>query len=383
MTRRLRLFVGGSVAAVVAATACVPPHDMTAMPPAPRGCDTAGIPAAVAGADTVRWFVPAQRSDNEVLETWCVHVGPPAWSPQPERPGAPLEAADTLLVVSWNTNGGSGDVVDFLDRTIGHRCADPAAPSPAFVLLLQEALRRSARIPDTPSDDGVALALSEIPRATERLSVDEIAARCGLSLLYVPSARNGAEPRDGLREDRGNAILSTLPLSDPWAIELPFEGSRRVAVSASVPGPYGRRLRVGSVHFHTVPKPWRLLTTANGSRVREALALVDATRRLDGEVTPVAPPTVLGGDFNTWSSSATALRRIRDHFVDSPDPLEEPTRGPFPTDHLFFRRGDGTTGGIDLVPGSYLRLDDEFNSDHYPIRALLVYRSYPIENEIP
>ena len=54
----------------------------------------------------------------------------------------------------------------------------------------------------------------------------------GLHAFYVPSMRNGEKTR----EDRGNAILSTLPLSDPVILELPHERQRRVAAGVRVEG---------------------------------------------------------------------------------------------------------------------------------------------------
>ena len=70
------------------------------------------------------------------------------------------------------------------------------------------------------------------PRVTghERIDIVEAAGRLGLSLVYVPSMRNGSDTD----EDRGNAILSTEPLSDVAAVELPFERQRRVAIDAAV-----------------------------------------------------------------------------------------------------------------------------------------------------
>ncbi|MEN3339278.1 MAG: hypothetical protein V7647_2954, partial [Acidobacteriota bacterium] len=63
--------------------------------------------------------------------------------------------------------------------------------------------------------------------------IEPVAAALGLSLYYVPSMRNGgAAPH----EDRGNAILSSLPLTDLAAYELPFERQRRVALGATIAG---------------------------------------------------------------------------------------------------------------------------------------------------
>ena len=50
--------------------------------------------------------------------------------------------------------------------------------------------------------------------------------------------RNGRPPQTD--EDRGNAILSTEPLADLTAIELPFEQQRRVAVAATLRSRHGR-----------------------------------------------------------------------------------------------------------------------------------------------
>ena len=59
--------------------------------------------------------------------------------------------------------------------------------------------------------------------------VRDIAEQFGLSVAYVPSMRNGPATALSEREDRGNAILSTEPLLDVRAIELPFGKQRRVA----------------------------------------------------------------------------------------------------------------------------------------------------------
>jgi hypothetical protein len=71
------------------------------------------------------------------------------------------------------------------------------------------------------------------------LDVVALAKKYDLSLAYVPSMRNGSATDPLEREDRGNAILSTEPLSDARAIELPF-GS-----GVSSFRPRSRRARVG------------------------------------------------------------------------------------------------------------------------------------------
>ncbi|MCZ6755777.1 MAG: hypothetical protein O7E49_10740, partial [Gemmatimonadetes bacterium] len=109
------------------------------------------------------------------------------------------------------------------------------------------------------------------------------------------------------------------------------------------------------------PGPWRMFRTGNSSRVRQALGLVEALAAVDGTR---AITTVLGGDFNTWASGETTLKHLRKHFPDAPR-IDEATRGPFPTDHLFLRYGDGTTPAARMVSGSYRRIDDSYNSDHH------------------
>ena len=75
----------------------------------------------------------------------------------------------------------------------------------------------------------------------------------GLWIVYVPSMRNG---RGDETEDRGSAILSTLPLSDAVAIELPWVHQRRVAVMVTVSSRLGNapwHARMVSVHLDDRP----------------------------------------------------------------------------------------------------------------------------------
>ena len=99
----------------------------------------------------------------------------------------------------------------------------------------------------------------------QRLDVLEVAERCGLAVVYVAAARNGVEPRDGLREDKGVSIVSTLPLSDVIGIELPYEAARRVAIAATLHDDAGDSLRLVSAHLISSPPPSRVLATGNAS----------------------------------------------------------------------------------------------------------------------
>jgi endonuclease/exonuclease/phosphatase family metal-dependent hydrolase len=189
---------------------------------------------------------------------------------------------------------------------------------------------------------------------------DEIVAaarRLGLALYYVPSMRNGPGGGAALAEDRGNAILSTLPLADFTAIELPFERQRRVAISATVGGaglPVGR-LRIGSVHLDATAGPGRLWIFASGLRSKQAASLVRAT--------DPAESAVWGSDLNTWADGPgePAFATLRATFPDSPPPGREPTFAHrLRLDYLLARLPDGWHT-------SAVRAPSRFGSDHYPL----------------
>ena len=131
-------------------------------------------------------------------------------------------------------------------------------------------------------------------RASPPLDIVGQARRAGLSLFYVPSMRNG--PPAQTDEDRGNAILSTEPLADLTAIELPFERQRRVAVSSTIQirGAVGEAwpLRLASVHLENTASARRLRVLAPEPRRRQAAGLL--------AVLPPTLPLLVGGDLNTW-----------------------------------------------------------------------------------
>ena len=133
------------------------------------------------------------------------------------------------------------------------------------------------------------------PPAHPRRGIVDDARRLGLALYYSPSMRNGAPAETD--EDRGNAILSTEPLSDLAAIELPFERQRRVAAAATVhaarPGdgqPRAIRARQRAPREHRVGPP------AAGARPGTAAPPGAGAAR----VMPPDAPLLVGGDFNTW-----------------------------------------------------------------------------------
>jgi endonuclease/exonuclease/phosphatase family metal-dependent hydrolase len=176
--------------------------------------------------------------------------------------------------------------------------------------------------------------------------------------------RNGRDPGPSGPEDRGSAILSTLPLSDVAAIELPMSRHRRVAVGAGIAGDAlsgrGWRLQVVSAHLDTVGS-WRsLYLFSSHLRRRQASHLVSAVQH--------AEALVIGADMNSWSEGPVepAVTLLRGALPDTPAPRWEPTfEGIWRLDYLFFR-----------MPPPWRafsrRLDPSFGSDHHPLIGGLV-----------
>ncbi|MBM3770727.1 MAG: hypothetical protein FJW27_05465 [Acidimicrobiia bacterium] len=265
--------------------------------------------------------------------------------------------SDELIVVSWNVHAGTGDVAELV-RRLRSGALTGGRPATRFVLLLQEAMRAGSAVPAAlPS--GV-----RPPRAAglggSQTDIVHLSQALGLSLYYMPSMRNGA-PRV-TDQDRGNAIMSTEPLTEFSAIELPFERQRRVAIEATVsvgtrPGDRWT-LRMVSAHLESTVPASRLWVLANGARVRQAKGLLQALG--------TDPGLVLSGDFNTWLGFSDPAYRAIDELVpgiarDDRRPTFKPF---FRLDHMFARLPEGWS----VVTR---RLDDRLGSDHYPLLAML------------
>jgi endonuclease/exonuclease/phosphatase family metal-dependent hydrolase len=299
----------------------------------------------------VTWFAPEVSADRAVLARWSAAVGPPVT--RNEITPSPT-AADSLRIVSWNTALGAGDVM----RLVSDLRAD--SPNAHILLLLQEVYRGGPEVPGT-FRPGLRYAGLLGDRKARREEIEAVAAAADLNLYYVPSMRNGS-PLDS-NEDRGNAILSSLPLSDLAAVELPFERQRRVAVAATVSGHSsdGRpwRLRIVSTHLDNMVGARRgWIIGGEYGRIRQARALLQYLRG-EGAV-------VLGGDFNTWFGfGERTYAEIARLFPDS-DPLDRrPTfMGLMRLDHLFFRLPEGWKG-------QFRRAAERYGSDHYPLVGTL------------
>jgi endonuclease/exonuclease/phosphatase family metal-dependent hydrolase len=310
---------------------------------------------------SLAWIAPAAPRDRRKLAEWCATVGPVVFEPTP-MPAAD-SAVDRVAVVSWNTHVGGGDVAGVLDRvrrgefTSGERFG-------AVVLLLQEMYRTGGGVPERPLLAVIPRRIADALHAGHGRDVRRVAREEGLALLYAPSMRNGALADDP--EDRGNAILSTLPLSAPAVVELPFERQRRAVPIATIAGRTTQgaawRLSVADVHLDTA-----LGLTRGGplsARRRQADALVAALTKglsIDG-------PTIVAGDFNTWlGDREPAIHALKAAFPDAAPPHSGPTwTGPL-----------GVRATLDYVFARAVRsiqvrrLPDRFGSDHYPLLAIV------------
>lgn len=346
--RFLRLFVAiAAVAGCAASTAALEP------PTAPTPTTSAQCHSRDAGS-RVSWHA-AEPTEAVELARWCRAVGAPLFVNSTPSVNAP-PALDEFVTLSWNAHLAEGRLSDLIEDLRSGQLTD-GRPVQYFALLVQELYRRGDGVPAFDERDRSAFAI--VPRDPDAADVEDYAQSLGLSFLYVPSMRNGAE----LREDRGNAIISTQPLLDPMAIELPLARQRRVALTAGVmvSTPAGlRRLELVNAHLEPLSSPRTLWVLKNprGRQVRALLDLLETPRFTAGGVAGV----VLGGDFNTviggdaedgyrharmWSRSLRGEDRRRTHVMGR-------------LDYLFFRLADGWVAETS-------RLDDRFGSDHYPV----------------
>jgi endonuclease/exonuclease/phosphatase family metal-dependent hydrolase len=297
----------------------------------------------------IAWHEPALAGDREQIGRWRDAVGSPLIIPSTTASAV----ADGLTLVSWNIALDSGDIV----RAV--RDVQAAAPGTPIVLLLQEAFRSGDDIPATPQAAAFAGFLGSSNTARE---IDDVARALGFSLYYVPSMRNGAPGR--YREDRGNAILSSVPLEGLAAIELPFERQRRVALAAHVRGvtsggePW--RLRLATVHLDNMAGVSRGWIGGEYARTRQARGLREALRGDD--------PLVLAGDFNTWFgfSDQAYLETAGDFPQTRLTDRRRTFRGLLRLDHVFYRLPDGWSADVRRAESSY-------GSDHYPLIATITF----------
>jgi hypothetical protein len=364
MSNRLRaarriVFASGLAAAALAATTRVGrPYPLVASTPF---SDSTCMSLSPSGVPTVRWYMASPDVPTPVPSPrWCAAVGP-VYAAGPENSAA--RPVDELAVVTWNVHVGGGDVPRLVaDLRSGALTGDPVTD---FVLLIQEAYRAGDAVPVGPGGGALTSRIDEIPPSGKRVDVVELARELRLHVFYAPSMPNGVDLASGVREDRGNAILSTMPLAERTAMELPFERQRRVAISSVISGtatdgtPW--TLRVASGHLENRTESFN--DTFGPARARQASALVDF---LGGEA------VLLGADLNTWGADfmEDAPDILYAHFPQSPRITGATyTLGgvlPRKIDHLLFRLPDGASA-------SAKRVDSRYGSDHNPLVGTVTF----------
>jgi endonuclease/exonuclease/phosphatase family metal-dependent hydrolase len=309
------------------------------------------------------------RADQR-LAGWRSAVGTPlAWDP-PEEPDSglpPGASPEELLVVAWNVWIGRG--------RLDHLVARLRTYGLPLVILAQEAYRSD----DTIARHATAFAASDFSqRSFPELDIAAVARQLGMHLRYAPSMRNGAH-----RSDRGNAILSTLPLEASRAWELPFSYQRRVAIAATVRLGDGRAIQVCSAHLDPRGGSARDLLGVLGRGVQAEAVL----EQLGADRSPV----VLGADLNLARGRRERAYRV---FSDAGYRHGVPERAPawghtyhrmprLLLDWLLVRDPGGTIAGLEIE-----RMDEEpddrgpyvFGSDHHPLLARLSFAPEPAQD---
>jgi endonuclease/exonuclease/phosphatase family metal-dependent hydrolase len=167
--------------------------------------------------------------------------------------------------------------------------------------------------------------------------------------------RNGNDTASGSREDRGNAILSTLPLVAPRVVELPLRQQRRVAVAADLPiaavgadtdDDRTRAIRFVSAHVDT---------HAGGDQAR---ALAGLLRQWGG-----GAPIFVGSDLNALFGRFDSRTRAMGAAVRRRDCGGRSYLHVLSLDQVFT--------DLDGWVRSCRVLSDRFGSDHAPLVAEL------------
>jgi len=308
-------------------------------------------PASVLGNIPVSPWRGLQERDR--LSAWRSNVGEPvALDLAPPAAGS---AVSSLAILSWNLWIGRGRLVEVVKRV--REMTD--AP---LVVLAQEAFRADASVPHHAVARRAAGGFP--PRLVQRADIVELATTLGLNLRYVPSMRNGTGA-----SDRGNAILSDLPLAQVRGYELPFVLQRRVPLVATLPIAGGT---IQIVNAHLDPRgPAGARVVGGEGRARQTRYLLE--RLTDGL-------TVLGADLNLSRGKRERAWHLLHQagFTTGVPAVRQPWRHTFHAlprlvlDYLLLRDEAGR-----VAMASVERLDEHpldrgaavFGSDHHPLLA--------------
>ena len=312
------------------------------------------------------WKNQASDDDYDNLLSWCQAVGSPVFVEPSEK--EKKSSIDKLTLVSWNVHVGSGDLDQFINDLQKGNLTD-GEPVKHFVMLLQEAYRQDSSVPvNIPH---YANAGNNIHVTTPRGSRDDIitvARNHGLGLFYVPSMRNGRQENTNVPEDRGNAILSTIPISHPMAVELPLERQRRTAIAGNIEdiskNKMSWKIQLINVHLENRTSGLMFFRGFSIARLHQITALL--------KILPEEKIAVMAGDFNTWfrETRESTIKHVENFFnqlgiVSKSDTHKIPRKRYqlFPdrlVDYLFFR-----------IPENWYTekyyVNDYYGSDHYPL----------------
>jgi endonuclease/exonuclease/phosphatase family metal-dependent hydrolase len=312
------------------------------------------------------WKNQASDNDYNKLLSWCQAVGSPVFI-KPSHTEKKL-TIDNITLVSWNVHVGSGDLDQFIsDLQYGHLTNRERVEH--FVILLQEAFRQNSTVPIkippyARTGNNINITTSE----GLRVDIITTARKHKLGLFYVPSMRNGRQENIQNPEDRGNAILSTIPLSHPIAVELPLERQRRTVIAANISGitksKISWRIQLVNVHLENRTSGLMFFRGFIIARLNQIPALL--------KILPEEKIAVIGGDFNTWFREAQepTIKHMENPFnrieiFTKYDNARTPRKSYslFPdrlVDYLFFR-----------LPENWFTekyyVDDNYGSDHYPL----------------
>jgi endonuclease/exonuclease/phosphatase family metal-dependent hydrolase len=235
--------------------------------------------------------------------------------------------------------------------------------------MVQEAYRSDVTV---PALQGGRVGRVLVAGLREQEDIVESARALGLNLRYAPSMRNGPTS-----SDRGNAVLSTLPLENAHAIELPLVLQRRVAVTASVV--VGNiRLRLISAHLDPRGPPGHRWLGAAG-RAQQAQHLLQEVQD---------DTAVLGADLNLGRGRYEPAWRLLEAagFTFGVPPAVPAWRHTFHAlprlvlDYILVRNRSGVVAAARVH-----RLDEHhedrgarvFGSDHHPLLARIDLNPLP------
>lgn len=313
------------------------------------------------------------------LDAWRRHVGAPiAFDVDVDAAGR-LHGLDVLC---WNIAIGLGRLEHVLEHlragAFGTLETSPARP---LVILLQEAFRLDPSMPDLGGSRHHGGQLAD----GDRHDIARLAARCGLSLRYSPSMRNGRHT-----SDRGNAILATARLDHAHAFILPYVRQRRVVVTATLAG--HADLTFISAHLDTHGRLRRatdlLPTGVAGAAARRAAAYAAAAgreiqaRALARAIAGLPGSVILGADLNSILGDADPAVAALVEAGLRPARRAGTWRHTFHArvrlllDHVLYRSHHHRIAAMDTfrldeVPGD--RSATIFGSDHHPLLARVTF----------